>query len=231
MIEVKELTKRYGSVTVLDIPELTIEKGQSFGLVGNNGAGKTTFFRLLLDLIRSTTGTITSKEIDVTKSTDWKYYTGSYLDQAFLIDFLTPEEYFEFINSVHGLTKGDLNDFYARFEEFFNGEVLGKRKYIRDLSQGNRQKVGISAALMAQPEIVILDEPFNGLDPTTQIRLVNMLNEMKSSTDSTVLVSSHDLNHIAEVCNRVTILEKGEIIKDIDSSVDTMQELASYFSM
>ena len=229
MIEVKDLKKKYGETIVLDISSLQIEKGESFGLVGNNGAGNTTFFRLILDLIRASDGSISSKGVDVRETSDWKYYTGSYLDQRFVIDFLTPEEYFEFVNSIHGLAKGDLNDFYAEFEEFFNEEIVGKRKYIRDLSQGNRQKVGIAAALMASPEILILDEPFNGLDPSTQMRLVKLLNELKTSKGMTILVSSHDLNHIAEVCNRVTILEKGSIIKDIRS--DTIAELENYFAV
>lgn len=231
MIEVKNLTKKYGSATVLDIESLSIPEGESFGLVGNNGAGKTTLFRLILDLIRATSGTITSRGVDVTTTNDWKFYTGSYLDQRFLIDFLTPEEYFEFVSNIHGLKKGDLTAFYDEFEPFFSGEVLGKNKYIRDLSQGNRQKVGISAALMSKPEVVILDEPFNGLDPTTQIRLVKMLNEIRETRNTTVLVSSHDLNHISEVCTRVTILEQGKIIRDIAASENTMAELESYFAM
>ena len=231
MIDIKDLKKSYGSVTVVDIPELKIEKGEGFGLVGNNGAGKTTLFRLILDLIRANEGIVMSKGVDVKTTNEWKYYTGSYLDQRFVIDFLTPEEYFEFISNVHGLQKGDLTAFYDEFEDFFNDEVLNKRKYVRDLSQGNRQKVGIAAALMAKPEVIILDEPFNGLDPTTQIRLVKMLNELKENEGTTVLVSSHDLNHIAEVCSRVTILEKGAIIKDISASHNTMAELESYFAM
>jgi ABC-2 type transport system ATP-binding protein len=105
MIEVKNLTKIYTDVTVLNIPELVIGKGESFGLVGNNGAGKTTFFRLILDLLRVNSGYVTSKGLDVKKSNEWKYYTGSYLDQRFLIDFLTPEEYFDFLAGVFSLSK------------------------------------------------------------------------------------------------------------------------------
>lgn len=231
MIEVQNLTKVYGEICVLDIPEIQINKGESFGLVGNNGAGKTTFFRLILDLIRATTGLVLSKETDVKKTGDWKYYTGSYLDQRFLIDFLTPEEYFEFLNSIHGLAQGDLDKFYLEFEEFFNGEILGKKKYIRDFSQGNRQKVGIAAALMAKPEILILDEPFNGLDPSTQIRLKNMLNTLKKENGMTMLISSHDLKHVTEVCDRITVLEKGKIIHDIKTRENTLKELESYFAV
>ncbi len=231
MIEVKNLTKVYSGVTVLDIPEITIEKGDSFGLVGNNGAGKTTFFRLILDLIRANTGIVKSNGKDVKSTTDWKYYTGSYLDQRFIIEFLTPEEYFEFLNQIHGLSKGDLEQFYVEFKEIFNDEILGKNKFIRDLSHGNKQKVGIAAALMAKPEVLILDEPFNGLDPSTQIRMIKLLNHLKKNHNTTMLISSHDLRHITEVCLRIAILEKGKIIHDLKTSEDTMKELENYFSV
>jgi len=231
MIEVKKLTKIYSGTTVLDIPELSIEKGDSFGLVGNNGAGKTTFFRLILDLIRASSGIVKSKGEDVKLSGDWKYYTGSYLDQRFVIDFLTPEEYFEFLNQIYGLSKGDLDQFYFEFKDIFNDEILGKNKYIRDLSHGNRQKVGIAAALMAKPEVLVLDEPFNGLDPSTQIRMIKLFNDLKLNHGTTLLISSHDLNHITEVCERIAILEKGKIIHDIQKSENTIKELENYFSI
>ncbi len=231
MIEVKDLTKAYSGEAVLDVFELKIHKGESFGLVGNNGAGKTTFFRLALDLIRANSGMVLSNGKDVRSDNEWKYYTGSYLDQRFLIDFLTPEEYFEFLNNIYGLTKGDLEQFYEDFKDFFNDEILDKKKYIRDFSQGNRQKVGIAAALMAKPEVLILDEPFNGLDPSTQIRLKNLLNKLKNENEVTMLISSHDLKHVTEVCDRIAVLEKGKIIHDIKTSEGTLKELENYFAV
>jgi len=231
MINVKDLAKEYSGTTVLNIREMSICEGESFGLVGNNGAGKTTFFRLILDLIRANSGQVLSKSTDVKTTNDWKYYTGSYLDQRFLIDFLTPEEYFDFLGGVHGLSKGDLDKFYADFEEFFNNEILGKKKYVRDLSQGNKQKVGIAAALMAKPEVLVLDEPFNGLDPSTQIRLINLLNDLKKEKRVTMLISSHDLKHVTEVCDRIAILEEGKIIHDLKTNTDTLKELESYFAV
>ncbi len=231
MISIKNLSKVYSGVTVLDIPELYIPKGESFGLVGNNGAGKTTLFRLILDLIRPNTGHVFSKDEDVSKNEDWKQYTGSYLDGNFLIDFLTPEEYFDFNARIHGLSEEDMKSFLVSMEDFFNGEILGKKKYIRDLSRGNKQKIGVAAALMADPEIIILDEPFNGLDPSTQIRLINMLKNLDTNKDTTILVSSHDLNHVTEVCNRIAILENGVIVKDLKTNSTTLKELQSYFSV
>ncbi len=231
MITVKNLSKVYAGVTVLDVPELHIGRGESFGLVGNNGAGKTTLFRLILDLIRPETGYALSKEQDVSKTEDWKQYTGSYLDRNFLIDYLTPEEYFEFNRRIRGISVEDLEVFLESMEEFFNGEIMGKKKYIRDMSKGNQQKIGLTAALMADPEVVILDEPFNGLDPSSQIRLINMLNRQTREKQCTLLVSSHDLNHVTEVCKRIAILEKGKIVKDIRTDVNTLKELQSYFSV
>lgn len=231
MLSINNLSKVYSGATVLDIQELSIGKGESFGLVGNNGAGKTTLFRLILDLIRPQTGFVLSKENDVSKSESWKYYTGSYLDRNFLIDFLTPEEYFEFNGRIHGLSPEDLKSFLSSMEDFFNDEVLGRKKFIRDLSKGNQQKIGVVAALMAEPEVIILDEPFNGLDPSSQIRLINMLNKLKKEKQTTMLISSHDLNHVTEVCNRIAILEKGIIVKDLKTSENTLKELQSYFSV
>jgi ABC-2 type transport system ATP-binding protein len=229
MIEVKDLTKVYNGETVLNIPGLSIRKGESFGLVGNNGAGKTTFFRLILDLIRANSGYVLSEGKNVARDDTWKANTGSYLDEGFLIDFLTPEEYFEFIGKTRGLSDGDLIEFYKNFNEFFNEEITGRKKYIRDLSRGNQKKVGIAAALMAEPEILVLDEPFNSLDPTTQIRLKILLKELKKQREVTMLISSHDLNHVTEVCGRIVILDKGIIVKDIIKDENTLKELEDYF--
>lgn len=231
MIDVQKLTKAYNQNVVLDIPSLTIPRGESFGLVGNNGAGKTTFFRLILDLIRPTSGAVFIHEENVMGSIAWKRFTGSYLDEGFLIDFLKPEEYFEFLADLNGLSKGDISEFYQDFDEFFNGEVLGKKKYIRELSSGNQKKVGIAAALMTKPELIILDEPFNSLDPSTQIRLKNLLNKVQEDRNVTALISSHDLMHVTEVCERIVVLEKGSIVHDIKTTASTLKDLEQYFSV
>tara|TARA_R110002074_G_scaffold337268_2_gene507804 strand:- start:3178 stop:3873 length:696 start_codon:yes stop_codon:yes gene_type:complete len=231
MIQTTQLSKKYGQAEVLNIESLEIPKGQSFGLVGNNGAGKTTYFNILLDLIRPTTGSITNKEIIVSKSEEWKTFTGSFIDESFLIGYLTPEEYFEFIGDLRGMNKADVKSFLAQFEEFFSGEILEKKKYLRDLSKGNQKKAGIIAAMMGNPQVVILDEPFANLDPTTQIRLKKILKTLTDDKEVTVLVSSHDLSHVTEVCERIVVLDKGNVVKDIATSKETLQELESYFSV
>ncbi|MDD2963349.1 MAG: ABC transporter ATP-binding protein [Bacteroidales bacterium] len=228
--KVNGLTKSYNNVKVLDLPSLEIAAGETFGLVGNNGAGKTTFFRLILDLIRTDGGELLSFGHNVASSERWKNYTGSYLDEGFVIDFLTPEEYFDFVAGLNGLSKGDVENFKARFEEFFNGEILGKKKYIRDLSKGNQKKVGIAAAMMTDPQVLILDEPFTNLDPSSQIRLKKMLREEREKRPVTMLISSHDLNHVTEVCQRIVVLEKGHVVHDMQTNESTLQVLEAYFA-
>ncbi|MDX1278911.1 ABC transporter ATP-binding protein [Oceanihabitans sediminis] len=230
MITTTNLTKKYNSNLVLNIENLDIPKGQSFGLVGNNGAGKTTYFSLLLDLIEPTTGHIKNNNILVHESEAWKPFTSSFIDESFLIGYLTPEEYFYFIGELRGQNKADVDALVSKFEDFFHGEILGQKKYLRDLSKGNQKKAGIVAALIGNPEVIILDEPFANLDPTTQIKLKQIIKELAQEQGVTVLISSHDLMHITDVCERIVLLEKGEIIKDIVTSEATLKELESYFA-
>jgi len=230
MITVHNLTKTYGENTVLNIDHLEIPKGQSFGLVGNNGAGKTTLFSLLLDLIQPSSGHIINKDVQVDQSEDWKPFTSAFIDETFLIGYLTPEEYFYFIGELRGRNKADVDALLSNFEDFFHDEILGQKKYLRDLSKGNQKKVGIVASFIGNPEVVILDEPFANLDPTTQIRLKGIIKDLAAKDGVTVLVSSHDLIHVTEVCERIVVLNKGEIVKDIHTSAQTMKELEAFFA-
>lgn len=231
MIQVNQLSKKYNGTTVLQIDNLSIPKGQSFGLVGNNGAGKTTFFSLLLDLIQPTTGAIINNQIPVHTSENWKSFTASFLDESFLIGYLTPEEYFYFIGDLRGQNKADVDALLSKHEEFFNGEILNNKKYLRDLSKGNQKKVGIIATLIGNPEVVVLDEPFANLDPTTVNRLKKIIKELSENPQVTILVSSHDLQHTVEVCDRIVALNKGEVVKDIVTSDETLKELEAFFAV
>ena len=229
MIEVKELIKAYHKEIVLNIPNLYIEKGQLFGLVGNNGAGKTTFFNLLLDLITPSKGTVINHEIEVKKSEEWKAFTGAFIDESFTIGYLTPDEYFGFIGELRDMNTADTEQYLAQFEDFFNGEIRGKKKFIRDLSKGNQKKVGIVAAMMGNPEVVILDEPFANLDPSSQFKLRKMIKDHAAAHKVTFLISSHTLDNITDVCSRIVILEKGKIVKDVAKTETTLQELEEFF--
>ena len=229
MITIENLSKIYGSQKVLNIESLNIPTGQSFGLVGNNGAGKTTLFSLLLDLIQPTTGHIINNDVQVNTSEDWKPFTSSFIDETFLIGYLTPEEYFYVIGDLRGQNKADVDALLAQYQDFFHGEILGQKKYLRDLSKGNQKKAGIVASFIGNPKVVILDEPFANLDPTTQIRLKQIIKELAEQKDVTVLVSSHDLIHVTEVCERIVVLNKGEVVKDIETSAETLKELEVFF--
>lgn len=231
MIQANNLKKVYGGNAVLNIQSLTIAEGESFGLVGNNGAGKTTFFRLILDLIEVTEGEVLIEGEKVARRDDWKKIVASYLDESFLIDFLTPEEFFSFSGKTYGMSEGDISLFLETMQDFFNGEIIGTGKLIRDLSKGNQKKVGIASALLPNPKILILDEPFTALDPSSQIRLKRMLNELQVTNQTSMLISSHDLNHVTEVCKRTVVLEKGLVVRDIQTDSETLKELESYFAV
>ena len=231
ILQAENLRKEYSGVTVLNIPALQIAKGEIWGLVGNNGAGKTTLFRCFLDLIRPSAGWVKSKGETVQGSEHWKSYTGAYLDEGFLIDYLSVEEYFDFLGKMHRLSKGDVADFIHQMSDFFNDEIIGKNKYIRDFSKGNQKKIGIAAALLGNPDVLILDEPFTNLDPSSQIRLGKMLVELNERLKTTILISSHDLMHITEVCNRIVALQKGIVMHDLQTNENTLRELQAFFSI
>ena len=232
MIEAKDLLKQFGEKTAVDIPSFVINDGDVLGLVGNNGAGKTTFFRLILDLLDADRGSVTIDGANPAESEDWKAGVGAYIDEGFLIDFLTPEEYFEFVGKVNGMSRDQVAERLTVFERFMAGEVMGQKKYIRDFSAGNRHKVGIIAALLNRPELVILDEPFNFLDPRSQNMLKKILVEYNKETGATVIVSSHNLQHTTEISTRIALLEHGVIIKDLDNhDAEAVVELQDYFKV
>lgn len=232
MIHIEHLQKKYGQEPVLDIPNLEIPNGQSFGLVGNNGAGKTTLFRLILDLIKPTQGRVLINNDDVSEHEAWKSYVGSYLDEHMLLGYLTPDEYFEALRKIYGLSKEDMNHHLEKFEPLFNDEIIGSKKYIRDLSKGNIKKTGIAAAMVGTKNIILLDEPFENLDPTSQSRLKKIITNETEQKQTAFLISSHDLTHVTDVCERIVILEKGTIKKDLSAEKDQMvTALNEYFEV
>jgi len=229
MLQIQNLIKAYNKEIVLNIPELTIEKGEIFGLVGNNGAGKTTLFNIVLDLITASKGQVISKGIIVRESEDWKDFTGSFIDETFLIGYLTAEEYFGFIAGLRRMSKTETSIFLETYTDFFNGEILGKKKFIRDFSKGNQKKVGIVAALMGKPEIVVLDEPFANLDPSSQYKLRKLIKNFAVQNGTTFLISDHTLENIADVSTRLIILEKGKIVRDVPKTETTLQDVEAFF--
>lgn len=232
MIYVESLKKQYANTIVLDIPSLQIESGECIGLVGNNGAGKTTFFNILLDLIYPSEGIVKNNDIVVQISEDWKTFTNAFIDESFLIGYLTPEEYFCFIGEAKGMPKEEVNNFLSQYHDFFNNEILGHGKYLRDFSKGNQKKVGIIAALMGAPKVVILDEPFANLDPTTQFRLKKLIKVYTELHPEVImLISSHDLMHTVDVSTRIIALNKGQIVLDKIKNEESLAILESFFAI
>lgn len=243
-IELKGLVKSFKDKTAVDIDSLHIADGEMVGLVGNNGAGKTTLFRLMLDLLKADNGyvelTFATDDADPNDTLtvnpamleDWKQYTGAYIDSGFLIEFLTPEEYFDFIAKVSNISKEQLDNRLDEYAQFMGGEIMGQKKLIRDFSAGNKQKIGIVAALINQPQLLILDEPFNFLDPSSQNILKQLLTDYNSRHGATILLSSHNLQHTVEVSSRIVLLEHGKIIKDLPNTEGSANaELEDYFSV
>lgn len=232
MIRIGSLKKKFGEKTAVDIDSFEIAHGETLGLVGNNGAGKTTLFRLMLDLLQADEGNILLEGTDPSKSEEWKKHTGAYIDESFLIDFLTPEEYFQFVGKANDMAQEEISQRLDDFQTFMQDEVLGQKKLIRDYSAGNKQKIGIISALLARPDLLILDEPFNFLDPSSQIVLKRMLTDYHQETKATILISSHNLQHTIDISTRIALLENGKIVKDLpNESGSAEQELEEYFNM
>lgn len=225
-LSVSDLSKRYGATDALCLDQLAVCPGERVGLVGNNGAGKTTLLRLALDLIEPTSGHV---EIDGVRvggpDLGWKHRVGAYLDAGFLVDFLRPAEYFRLVGGAYGLSGTEVDARVERYRPFL-GAALDGDLLIRDLSLGNAGKVGIVSALLPDTGLVVLDEPFANLDPGARIALERIL----ADTDATVLVSSHDLDHVVGVCTRVLVLSDGRVVRDTPSTPETLAELRAFFA-
>jgi len=231
MIEISNLVKTFGQNIAVNISSININKGQIVGFIGNNGAGKTTTFRLMLDLIQADSGCVLSYSKDVAKSEEWKNYTGSFIDSNFLIEFYTPDEYFTFVGKLYGLDIITIKERLKTYEKFMNNEILNQNKYIRHFSSGNKQKIGIVAAMFINPEILILDEPFNFLDPSSQIEMKHLLKWLNTQFGTTIIISSHNLNYVYDVSSRILLLERGVIIRDvINKSTEDLSDITLYFN-
>lgn len=240
MIQINNIRKTFGPKTAVNIDNFTIPQGQMLGLVGNNGAGKSTLFRLLLDLIEPDKDEATLKAgspkiincgVEVNATEEWKDWTGAFLDESFLIDYLTPDEYLHFVSQISNIDPEGEKQLIEKSSHFLSGEILGQKKLIRNLSAGQKQKLGILSAMASQPRILILDEPFNFLDPTSQNALKTLLTEYNKKTGATILISSHNLQHTIEICPRIALMEDGKIIRDIDNKAGSaLQELEEYFA-
>ncbi|MDR0506259.1 MAG: ABC transporter ATP-binding protein [Dysgonamonadaceae bacterium] len=218
LLNINNLSRKFDGKEVLNIPQLSIEQGELVGILGNNGAGKTTLFRLCLNLLQATEENVSINNHNVALSSEWKKYTSAFIDDHFLIDFLTPMEHFDFTGYLYGVDKLDIMNLLNDFISFLGEEILkDKKKRIEKFSKGNKQKIGIVSAMITLPKLLILDEPFNFLDPSSQIQMKKLLQNYNQKYKATVLLSSHNLQYIMDVCSRITVLESGRIVHDVSN--------------
>ncbi len=224
------LKKRYGKTTAVDISELTIRSGELVALVGRNGSGKTTLLRLVLDLVAPNEGKVLLDGQDVRHTIAWKQHTAAYLDESFLIPFLTPHEHLMFVGQVYGLNEAECRRRLEALAPFIESALLTEDKYVRDLSAGNRQRVGLAAALLIQPRLLVLDEPFAHLDPTARRLLQQLLLNYQTQCKATILFTSHSLEEVFGLARRVLVIEKGSLVRDVLVEGKSREELEAYFS-
>ncbi len=229
-IQLIALKKRYAATLAVDIPTLTIRPGELVGLVGHNGAGKTTLLRLVLDLITPTEGQVLLNGKNVRHTNDWKRHTAAYLDESFLIPFLTPGEYLEVVAQIYGLSASTYRRRLAELAPFLDQSLLKERKYLRDLSAGNRQRVGLAATLLVSPRLLILDEPFEHLDPSARKQFHELIRTCNATHATTVLLATHNLSEVKNLVQRVLLMEAGRLIYDQPNTPTTWKQVHNYFA-
>lgn len=203
-IEVKNLKKYFKDTKAVDDVSFTVEKGEVFGFLGPNGAGKTTTIRMIMDFIRPTGGSISILGLDAQKDTvELKKKIGYLSGELKLYKNWTGQDHINFVKNLNG--HDDIADEIAKRFGF------DPSLKVKTLSSGNRQKLGIIMAFMTRPEILIMDEPTNALDPLLQNEMYELIQEV-ASQGTTVFMSSHNLSEVDKVCSKVAIIKKGKIV-------------------
>ena len=213
MIELHNVTKKFGTFAAVDGVSLRIERGQFFGFLGPNGAGKTTTIKMLTGRYAPTSGSCVVNGFDVQKNPlAAKQSIGYVPDQPFLYEKLTGREFLYFVGGLFRLSKADLR---VRIEEYVDifetGDFVDKRA--EEYSQGMRQRIVLTAALLHDPKVLIVDEPMVGLDPRSA-RLVKDLLKKRTEQGVTIFMSTHLLEIVEELCDRIAIIQRGRIIHE-----------------
>lgn len=227
LLHVEAVKKTYPSGFTLVVDRLKLDAHERVGLVGNNGAGKTTLLLLSLGLLRRDGGYVRVAGHDVARTGSWRRRTASYLGESSLISFLTPKEYVTFVGKAYDLSRDRIDRRLRRFEDFLGFTRNEERKLIREFSSGNRKKIGLVAAMITEPSLLVLDEPFAGLDPRSQSLLRNALDALNERCGTSLFVSSHDLSHVVEFCKRVVVLDGGRVVQDAPVCSGSLREITA----
>lgn len=211
MIEISNLTKKYGQFKALDELTLSLDEGTVFGFVGANGAGKSTTFLILATLLQPTSGTVTINGVDVTKKPEEIRKLIGYMPDFFgIYDQLKAHEYLDFYGASYGIPLEKRNQLITELLELVN--LTDKREaYVDSLSRGMKQRLCLARSLIHDPKVLILDEPASGLDPRARVEMRDILRSLKS-LGKTILISSHILPELAEMCDEIGVIDNGKLI-------------------
>ena len=227
MINVNNLTKSFNNIDAIKNLTININEGEIYGLLGSNGAGKSTTINILLGFLKPDSGHVSINEIDMTINFDEvRKYIGYIPENVNLYPYLTGVENLDYFCKLSG------NNYSSqKLEEFLDQCGLNKDSHHRRTkaySKGMRQKVGIAIALAKNAKVYLLDEPASGLDPLASNELSGLLRKL-SSEGKAVLMASHDIFRVRETCNRIGILKNGELVKEMDTSEVSTNELESIY--
>jgi len=210
VVDIRNLTKEYGEFTALDSLSLTVGRGSILGFIGHNGAGKTTAIRILVGQARPTSGTATIAGADcVREARKVKQLVGYMPDKFGSYDNMRVREYLDFFGAAFGMRRKDRTRRIGEVLDITNSRYMQDR-YVEALSHGMQQRIGIARTLLHDPEVLILDEPANGLDPEARIEMRELLLRL-SGLGKTLIVTSHILPELSHICDRVAILHRGQL--------------------
>ncbi len=221
MLEIENLSKRYGKFQALDHLNLHIEKGEIFGFVGPNGAGKTTTMRIVCGLLKATSGLVHVDGVDaIARPEDIKRKVGYVPDFFGVYDNLQVMEYMEFYGSMYGMDKQEVREISKGLLELVNLSDK-ENEFVDTLSRGMKQRLCVARALIHNPDLLVLDEPNSGLDPRARFEMKEVLKNL-GSMGKTIIISSHILPELSEMCSSIGIMERGKLI--VSGKVDEVMQ-------
>ena len=210
MIKLTDVTERYREFTAVDALSLTVDPGEIVGIIGHNGAGKSTTLKMIAGLIAPTSGIVEVMGRDIQKeSVSVKRHIGFLPEESPLYENMTARQYLTFFSELYGMPRGDA---HARIDSLLDSLKLPEKdKLTGEFSKGMKRKVAIARALLHDPQLLVLDEPNSGLDPLTSFFIINYLKTLKRE-GKTILLSAHNLFHVEYICDRVAIIKNGRLV-------------------